>query len=722
MTKAPRKTQVLWAVLDPASLNVRPGSPDPLGATWDGAGVNFALFSASAQGVQLCLRDFEGFREARLPLQERTGEVWHAYVPGLAPGLRYNYRVSGTYVRAAGQRTNEHKLLLDPYARAFDGHVHWDDTLFGYRVGARNADLSADRRDSLPAVPACLVVDERFDWQQDESPRTAWNQSIIYELHVKGFTARHPAIPPELRGTYSGLAHPASIAHLTSLGVTAVELLPVQQRLSSRSLAERSLSDYWGYNTVGFFAPDLRFSGGGKAGAQVAEFKRMVQALHRAGLEVILDVVYNHTGEGNQLGPTLCFRGLDNASYYRLAGERRYYTDFTGCGNTLNLPHPQVLRLVMDSLRYWVTQMHVDGFRFDLASTLGRGAEAFERWGTFFSALHQDPLLRRVKLIAEPWDLGPGGYQAGNFPFPWSEWNGKFRDAMRDYWRAADGGLGEFATRLTGSSDLYEPSGRLTRASVNFITAHDGFTLRDLVSYNEKHNEANGEENRDGDNENRSWNCGAEGETADAAVLALRARQRRNLLATLLLAQGVPMLLAGDEIGRTQQGNNNAYCQDSELSWLDWEHADAEFLEFCRGLIAFYREHPVFRRRQWFQGRAQRGSSADIAWFRPDGQPMNGDDWNHGHALTVYLNGHAVPSRNDQGGRILDDSFCLLFNAHHEAVEFHLPPSAATDGAQSWACVLDTRAATVGAEAGEQAAGSTLKIEARSLQVWRRRP
>ncbi|MGH9485878.1 MAG: glycogen debranching protein GlgX, partial [Terriglobales bacterium] len=533
----------------------------------------------------------------------------------------------------------------------------WDDTLFGYRIGARNQDLSLDRRDDAGFVPACVVVDERFAWEGDRPLRTPWNETILYEAHVKSFTARHPVIPPELRGTYSGLAHPAAIAHLTQLGITAVELLPVHQRLSPRTLVERGLSDYWGYNTLAYFAPDVRFACQTAPGACVAEFKGMVKALHQAGIEVILDVVYNHSGEGNHLGPTLSLRGLDNASYYRLNSDRRYYTDFTGCGNTLDSAHPQVLRLLADSLRYWVTEMHVDGFRFDLAVTLGRGAEAFERRAAFFAILHQDPVLSQVKLIAEPWDLGPDGYQAGNFPLPWSEWNGKFRDTMRDYWRAANGGLGEFATRLTGSSDLYEPSGRLTTASINFVTAHDGFTLRDLVSYNQKHNEANGEDNRDGTGDNRSWNCGAEGETADAAVRTLRARQMRNLFATLLLSQGVPMILGGDELGRTQQGNNNAYCQDSGISWFDWEHVDQDFLEFCRGLIALARQHPVFRRRQWFSGRALRGSGSDIGWFRPDGGAMSGEDWNHGHALAVYLNGAAVPSRDAEGERFVDDSF-----------------------------------------------------------------
>ncbi|MGH9487486.1 MAG: glycogen debranching protein GlgX [Terriglobales bacterium] len=721
MSKAPRKARVLWATLDPASMDLRLGSPDPLGASWDGEGVNFALFSESAQSVQLCLRDFEGFREARLPLLEHTGPIWHGYLPGLGPGLGYGYRVSAPYAPADGQRANSHKLLLDPYARALSGELHWDDALFGYRVGSRQGDLSADRRDSLPFVPACTVIDPKFDWQDDRPPRTAWHDSILYELHVKSFTARHPEIPPDLRGRFAGLAHPAAIEHLRSLGVTAIELLPVQQRLSPRSLLERGLSDYWGYNTIGFFAPDIRFASDPSPGAVVNEFKSMVRTLHRAGLEVILDVVYNHTGEGNQLGPTVGFRGLDNACYYRLAEERRYYSDVTGCGNTVNITHPQVLRLVMDSLRYWVEEMHVDGFRFDLAVTLGRGPARFDRSGAFFSAVHQDPVLSRVKLIAEPWDLGPDGYQLGNFPALWSEWNGKYRDSMRNYWRAANGGLGEFATRLTGSSDLFEPGGRATRAGINFITAHDGFTLLDLVSYNEKHNQANGENNRDGDGENRSWNCGVEGVSDDASVLALRARQRRNLLTTLLLSQGVPMLLSGDELGRTQQGNNNAYCQDSEISWLDWEHTDRDLLEFYRQLIALRRRHPVFRRRQWFQGRAVRGEGSDIGWFQPGGAAMEGEAWNQGHALAVYLSGAAVPARDAAGVFIQDDSFLLLFNAHHEPVEFHLPAAEATGRVRSWRRVLDTSVQAAPAEGVELAAGAAVQVEARSLQVLRRR-
>ena len=722
MTDAAQPTRALSAHLDPASLGVRPGAPYPLGATWDGAGVNFAVFSESAQAMQLCLRDFAGFHEARLPLEEHTDQIWHCYIPGLGPGTRYGFRATGPYEPENGRRFNDNKWLLDPYAKALAGELRWDDALFGYKVGSPRRDLSFDPRDSAPFMPASVVIDARFDWEGDRAPKTPWNESVIYELHVKGFTARHPGIPPELRGTYSGLAHPAAIEHLQTLGITAVELMPVHERVSSRRLAELGLSDYWGYNTVGFFAPDRRFASGSEAGSQVGEFKRMVRALHQAGLEVILDVVYNHTAEGSEMGPTLIFRGLDNPAYYRLQDERQLYTAFTGCGNSLNMQHPQTLRLIMDSLRYWVLEMHVDGFRFDLAAALARELQQVDRLGAFFDIIHQDPVLSQVKLIAEPWDLGQDGYQVGRFPLLWSEWNGKYRDTMRDYWRGANAGLGEFAARLTGSSDLYEAGGRRTYASINFITAHDGFTLRDLVSYNEKHNQANGEDNADGADDNRSWNCGAEGDTRDPEILALRARQQRNLFATLLLSQGVPMICAGDEIGRTQQGNNNAYCQDNPISWLDWEHADTGFLEFCRRTVALYRRHPVFRRRQWFQGRSIRGGT-DIGWFRPDGGAMSDADWNHSFAkaMTIYLNGAAIPSRDTRGQRILDDSFCLLFNAHHDALSFRLPAADALGGADGWRCVLDTSAAAPTADPTEMAPGAGIQVGARSLQVWRRK-
>ena len=730
MSVASKKPRVLSATLDPESLAARPGAPYPLGATWDGAGVNFAVFSESGMGAQLCLMDFEGFHEARVAISEHTDQIWHIYLPGLGPGCRYNYRITGAYAPAEGHRFNPHKLLLDPYAKAIDGALHWDDALFGYRVGGRNSDLTADRRDNSQFMPAGVVIDPGFDWDGDRPPKTPWNESVIYELHVKGFTQRHPEIPPELRGTYGGLAHPAAVAHLTALGVTAVELMPVHHRITTRHLADRGLSDYWGYNTIGFFAPDQRFANAsnpatpGGHGRQVAEFKSMVRALHGAGLEVILDVVYNHTAEGNQLGPTLSFRGIDNAAYYRLDKNRRFYTDFTGCGNSLNMRHPQTLRLIMDSLRYWIVEMHVDGFRFDLASALARELQQVDKLGAFFDIIHQDPVISQVKLIAEPWDLGEGGYQVGQFPLLWSEWNGKYRDTMRDYWRGANAGLGEFASRLTGSSDLYEAGGRHTYASINFITCHDGFTLRDLVSYNEKHNLANGEDNRDGESENRSWNCGHEGEvdgeTGDPEIAALRARQRRNLFATLLLSQGVPMVLAGDEIGRTQCGNNNAYCQDNEISWLDWEHADREFLDFCQRLIGFYRQHPVFRRRQWFQGRAIRGV-ADITWLRPDGSPMSDEDWGQGFAkaLMVVLNGAAIPSPDARGAPIVDDSFCLLFNADHKDLDFHLPPPAL---GRAWTQVCDTTTTAWLDATAELVAATELHMQSRSLRVLRRVP
>jgi glycogen operon protein len=729
MSVASNNPRVLSATLDPSSLAARPGAPYPLGATWDGEGVNFALFSESGVGAQLCLMDFEGCHEARVAISEHTDQIWHIYLPGLSPGCRYNYRVNGAYAPADGHRYNPHKLLLDPYAKAIDGALLWDDALFGYRVGGADADLTADFRDNSQFMPAGVVIDPGFAWDGDRSPKTPWNESVIYELHVKGFTQRHPEIPRELRGTYGGLAHPAAVAHLTALGVTAVELMPVHHRITTRHLAERGLSDYWGYNTIGFFAPDQRFAQAPNPatpagrGGQVAEFKSMVRALHRAGLEVILDVVYNHTAEGNQLGPTLCFRGIDNTAYYHLEENRRFYTDFTGCGNSLNMRHPQTLRLIMDSLRYWIVEMHVDGFRFDLASALARQLHQVDRLGAFFDIVHQDPVISQVKLIAEPWDLGEGGYQVGQFPLLWSEWNGKYRDTMRDYWRGANAGLGEFASRLTGSSDLYEAGGRHTYASINFVTAHDGFTLRDLVSYNEKHNLANGEDNRDGESDNRSWNCGHEGEVDAAAtgaleIAALRARQRRNLFATLFLSQGVPMVLGGDEIGRTQGGNNNAYCQDNEISWLDWEHADREFLEFCQRVIGFYRQHPVFRRRQWFQGRAIRGV-ADITWLRPDGSPMSDEDWGRGFAkaLMVVLNGAAIPSRDARGARIVDDSFGLLFNAGPEDLTFRLPPPAL---ARAWTPVFDTAAPTPATPATEMVAATELRTQSRSLRVLRR--
>jgi isoamylase len=601
--------------------------------------------------------------------------------------------------------------------------LRWNDALFGYTIGHPDVDLSRDDRDSAPFVPKSVVIDPYFDWRNDAQLRIPWHETIIYELHVKGFTMLHPEIPDDLRGTYAGLAHPASVEYLTKLGITSVELMPIHHSVADRHLLERGLTNYWGYNSLGFFAPDARFSAAGSAGDQVAEFKNMVRTLHSAGLEVILDVVYNHTAEGNHLGPTVCFRGIDNTAYYRgVDGKPRYYMDYTGCGNTLNMRHPRALQLLMDSLRYWVTEMHVDGFRFDLAAALARELHEVDRLGAFFDIIHQDPILSQVKLIAEPWDLGEGGYQVGNFPVLWSEWNGRYRDCVRDYWRGSDQRLPEFASRLTGSSDLYESGGRKPYASINFLTAHDGFTLNDLVSYNDRHNEKNGEENRDGESNNRSWNCGVEGPAGDCkAVNVLRARQKRNFIATLFLSLGVPMLLAGDEFGRTQHGNNNAYCQDNETSWLDWQNIDEKLLAFTHQIIKFRKEHPLFRRRKWFEGRAIRGSDVnDLAWFRPDGEQMSDEDWGAGFAksLGVFLNGDEIPNVDAAGRRVLDESFYLIFNAHWEPVEFVLPPEI---WGQSWSRVLDTRNGAAPTEdTWARAAGTKIKIESRSLVVMRR--
>jgi len=611
--------------------------------------------------------------------------------------------------------------LVDPYAKSIDGFIRWDDALFGYKVGHPDEDLRRDDRDSAPFVPKSVVVDPYFDWRNDSQLRIPWHETIIYELHVKGFTKLHPEIPEDQRGTYAGLAHPAAIEYLTKLGITSVELMPIHHSVDDRHLLKRGLSNYWGYNSLGFFAPDARFSAAGSAGDQVAEFKNMVRALHAAGLEVILDVVYNHTAEGNHLGPTVCFRGIDNTAYYRsLEGQPRYYMDYTGCGNTLNMRHPRALQLLMDSLRYWVTEMHVDGFRFDLAAALARELHEVDRLGAFFDIIHQDPTLSQVKLIAEPWDLGEGGYQVGNFPVLWSEWNGRYRDCVRDYWRGSDQSLAEFASRLTGSSDLYESSGRRPYASINFLTAHDGFTLTDLVSYNERHNEKNGEENRDGEPNNRSWNCGFEGPTEDPKVNVLRVRQKRNFIATLFLSLGVPMLLGGDEFGRSQQGNNNAYCQDNETSWLDWDTIDNEQLEFTRKIIAFYKQHPVFRRRRWFQGRSIRGNDVrDLAWFRPDGEEMSDEDWGVSFAksLGVFISGDEIPSLDAAGRRILDDSFYVVFNANWEPMEFTLPSER---WGQGWSRVLDTSNGGPTEDEWQRAAGTRINIESRSLVVMRR--
>jgi len=698
---------------------VWPGSPDPRGATWDGEGVNFALFSENAERVELCIFDDAGRRQLqRIALSERTDQVWHCYLPEARPGMLYGYRVYGRYRPDEGSRFNAHKLLLDPYAMQIVGALRWSDALFGYTPGHRREDLSYDRRDSAGGMPKCKVIDPAFTWGGDRGPSVPWHEMVIYELHVRGYTLQHPDVPPQLRGTYAGLATAPVIDYLKRLGVTTIELMPVHAFVDDRRLVERGLRNYWGYNTIGFFAPDARYSASGK----VNEFKTMVKTLHSAGFEVILDVVYNHTAEGNHLGPTLCFRGIDNVSYYRLQhDDRRFYTDYTGTGNTLDMQHPRVLQLLMDSLRYWVTEMHVDGFRFDLASSLARELHEVNRLGAFFDILRQDPVLSRVKLIAEPWDLGEGGYQVGNFPPGWAEWNDKYRDTMRAYWKGDGGLIGEFSRRLTGSSDLYGRHGRLPHASINFITAHDGFTLHDLVSYNEKHNEANLEDNRDGNNNNLSWNCSVEGPTDDPAVNALRARQKRNMLATLLLSQGVPMLVAGDEIGRTQQGNNNAYCQDSALSWLDWE-LDSERLklrDFVRRMVHLRRTHPVFRRRHFFQGRPLHGKEAkDIVWLKPDGSEMTTEEWSQDFArcLGVYLAGSALTEVDARGQRVVDDDFVVLFNAHHDSVPFRLPAKTlAPHGDGHWQAIVDTAREDGLAPDGTFDAESTYPLEGRSL-------
>ena len=668
-------------------MQVWPGAAYPLGATWDGSGTNFALFSEVADHVQLCLFAVDG-TEQRVDLTEVDGFVWHCYLPGVGPGQRYAYRVGGPYEPRRGHRCNPKKLLLDPYGKAVDGSLRWDPAVFGYDPGRPDRMSQAD---SAPFMPRSVVINPYFDWTGDRQPRTPYHQTVIYEAHVRGLTMRHPQVAPELRGSYSGLASPAIIDHLTKLGVTAIELMPVHQSVAEHQLAQRGLTNYWGYNTIGFFAPQNTYSSATEPHGQVAEFKSMVKALHAAGIEVILDVVYNHTAESGALGPTLSFRGIDNAAYYRLSdSDPSVYLDYTGCGNSLNVRHPHALQLIMDSLRYWVLEMHVDGFRFDLAAALARELHEVDRLSSFFELVQQDPVVSQVKLIAEPWDVGDGGYQVGKFPPLWTEWNGKYRDTVRDFWRGQAATLPDFASRLTGSSDLYETSARRPVASVNFVTCHDGFTLADLVSYNDKHNEGNGDNNTDGASDNRSWNCGAEGPTEDPAINALRARQVRTFLVTLFCAQGVPMLLAGDELGRSQGGNNNAYCQDNEVSWVDWESAEqsVDLLEFTSALIALRREHPVFRRRRFFSGEPSAGQR-DISWLTPGGQEMTTDDWRsrHARAIAVLLNGNAITEPGRRGEAITDDSFLLLFNAHDEPVSFTLP---GPDLATGWLVVVDT--------------------------------
>ncbi len=700
-------------------IKLVPGDPYPLGATWDGEGTNFALFSENATAVILCLFD-EGGRERQIPPREVTNHVWHAYIPGIGLGQRYGYRVDGPFEPGNGHRFNKHKLLLDPYAKAITGQIDWEAPVFGYPLGHEKADLAFDDRDNARGMPKAVVVAPDFDWDGDQPPGTPLHHSIIYELHVKGFTKCHPDVPPEQRGTYGGLGSPAAIEHLTRLGVTAVELMPVHAFLDDKHLLDRGLRNYWGYNTISYFTPDARYSSSGDTGGQVTEFKEMVKALHRAGIEVILDVVYNHTAEGNRLGPTVSFRGIDNATYYHLVtDDKRHYMDYTGTGNTLNAGHPQVLQMIMDSLRYWVTEMHVDGFRFDLASALARELHDVNRLSSFFDVIHQDPVISQVKLIAEPWDVGEGGYQVGNFPILWSEWNDKYRDTIRNYWRGGEERPVDVALRLTGSSDLYQADGRRPYASVNFIAAHDGFTLHDLVSYDHKHNQANGEANRDGHNHNLSWNHGVEGPTDAPKIVAAREQTKRNLLATLFLSQGMPMLLGGDEMGRTQWGNNNAYCQDNEISWLHWELDDRDraLLDFTRALIALRRDHPSLRRLKFFQGRQIRGADAeDLAWFRPDGQQMTDEEWEQGwvRVLGMFIGGKALEQFDEDGNRLTDDDFFLLLNGSENGVTFTIP---ALNGDERWSVVIDTTVAEVPIADRTVVAGKEIELRARSMLV-----
>jgi len=703
-------------------MKIWPGTPYPLGATYDGSGTNFSLFSEPATRIELCLFDDQGAQTC-VDFPEMSGFIWHGYLPNVGPGQRYAYRVHGPWEPQNGSRCNPAKLLLDPYGKAIDGEVRWNEAVFGHYFN--DPEGSKNDLDSGTFMPKSVVITPYFDWGNDRLPRRPWHETIIYEVHVKGFTKRHPAIPEALRGTYAGLAHPAALKHLRTMGVTAVELLPVHQFTHDSLLIERGLRNYWGYNSISYLAAHNDYASPGPPGHQVQEFKQMVKTLHNEGIEVILDVVYNHTAEGNHHGPMLSMKGIDNAAYYRLVdGQRQYYMDYTGTGNSLNMRHPHVLQLIMDSLRYWVLEMHVDGFRFDLAAALARELHDVDRLSAFFDIIQQDPVISQVKLIAEPWDVGEGGYQVGNFPPLWSEWNGKYRDVVRDYWRGTDQSLPEFANRLTGSSDLYALTGRRPYASINFITAHDGFTLRDLVSYNEKHNEANGEQGNDGARDNRSWNCGEEGPTDRQEVNALRSRQQRNFLSTLLLSIGVPMINGGDEIGRTQGGNNNAYCQDNELSWFDWEHAldekNGELLAFLSRVIHFRHEHPVFQRRRWFVGRPLHGADAgDIGWFRADGQIMTDEDWQNGFARTVglFLDGKAIPIPDQRGEPIVDDSFYILFNAHYEALPFRLP----TPWGDHWVKVIDTKTSIPDLrEQHRIRAGEETHLEAYSMVVLRR--
>ena len=694
-----------------------PGSAYPLGATFDGSGTNFALFSEIAEKIELCLFDDNGV-ETRIELLEIDAYVWHAYLPQVQPGQRYGYRVYGEYDPKSGKRCNPNKLLLDPYAKATSGDFDWDPCLFAYNFGDP---LSRNDEDSASHTMMGIVINPFFDWAGDRHPRVTYNDTVIYEAHVKGLTQLHPDIPVEQRGTYSGLAHPAVIEHLKKLGITTLELMPVHQFVQDSTLLDRGLRNYWGYNTIGFFAPQSSYSSTGDRGQQVQEFKGMVRSMHDAGIEVVLDVVYNHTAEGNHLGPTISFKGIDNRAYYRLVdNDEQFYMDYTGTGNSFNVRHPHSLQLIMDSLRYWVTEMHVDGFRFDLASTLAREFYDVDKLSTFFELVQQDPIVSQVKLIAEPWDVGPGGYQVGNFPPQWTEWNGKYRDTVRDFWRGEPSTLGEFAARLTGSADLYEGDGRRPVASINFVTAHDGFTLADLVSYNQKHNDANGEGNHDGESENRSWNSGVEGPTDDPAVLGLRARQQRNFLATLLLSQGVPMILHGDELGRTQRGNNNTYAQDSEISWVHWDAADAPLTEFVAALTRLRKDHPTFRRKSFFDGRpVKRGAGeplADIVWLTPGGEEMEPENWDSGfdRAIGVFLNGNGIQGRDLRGQRITDLNFAIFFNAGDDPVDFTLPSE---EFSGSWEIVIDTSGELADTE--PRRATDVLRVVPKSLVVLR---
>ena len=725
MIQAPEKQEAEEspAYDEPGQLPMGPGKPFPQGATWDGSGVNFALFSAASESVELSLFDADGKETRRLRIPERTNGIWHVHLPGIKPGQLYGYRVYGPYEPAKGLRFNPNKLLLDPYAKAIGRHLRWSDEVFGYTIGHPDADLSFDARDSAPFAPIASVIDSRFDWDGDKSPNVPWSDTVIYEAHVRGMTRLHPDVPEKLRGTYTAMASDPIIGHLKKLGITTLELMPIHHFLDDRFLLEKGLRNYWGYNTLAFFAPEPTYSSGGDGIQAIREFKEMVKRLHAAGIEVVLDVVYNHTAEGSQTGPTLSFRGVDNLAYYRTVAENpRFYMDFTGCGNTLNMVTPHSLQMLMDSLRYWVTEMHVDGFRFDLASALARELKDVNQLGAFFDTLYQDPTLATTKLIAEPWDLGEGGYQVGNFPVGWTEWNGRYRDCVRKYWKGDMGLHSEIATRLAGSADLYQHNGRSPSASINFVTAHDGFTMNDLVSYDQKHNEANKDDNKDGSDDNNSWNCGAEGETADEGILALRERQKKNFMATLILSQGVPMICGGDECGRTQAGNNNGYCQDSEMTWThwDWDARRRALFEFAAKLMKIRREHPGFRRRA-FMPQFSNGAPDRVPykWYRADGREMGADDWDNGgwmRTIGMFLDGRAAGAVQATGGGQEESDFLLLMNAHSEAVDFHVPRLLARS---SWMIEFDTAADDAGGPLGEP----RRRIEARSaVLLSRRRP